>query len=106
MNGFFTAIAPDFNAALTMAVQILLAVFVLVVIPYLARLLRQKLAGGKYEDLAYWVDIAVHAAEQTLTQGADKKEYVLQFLAAHGLTWDGDAVDKLIEAAVWGLKNE
>lgn len=54
------------------------------------------------------MSIAVSAAEQIYTssgKGTAKKQYVLEFLNSKGFTVDMDSLDKLIESAVYALKN-
>ena len=48
------------------------------------------------------------AAEQIYTgsgRGAEKKEYVLNWLHEHGVTVDESKLDAMIESAVYELKN-
>ena len=55
-----------------------------------------------------YVEIGVKAAEQlyAATDGAEKKAYVINFLAEKGIKFDSEIVDKLIEAAVLQLHHE
>lgn len=81
-------------------VSALVAAFV---IPYMKR----KLTAEQQADLSLWVNVAVTAAEQLFGgsgKGAEKKAYVIAFLEEHGFTIDADAIDALIEAAVYRLK--
>lgn len=73
-----------------------------VVIPYI----RSRTTAQQRAELSAWVRIAVSAAEQLYRgsgRGAEKKAYVLEWLAAHGATLDGDRLDALVEAAVYEL---
>lgn len=73
-----------------------------VVIPYI----RSRTTAQQRAELSAWVRIAVSAAEQLYRgsgRGAEKKAYVLEWLAAHGVTLDGDRLDALVEAAVYEL---
>lgn len=75
-----------------------------VVIPYI----RSRTTAQQRNELNAWVKIAVSAAEQLYKgsgRGAEKKDYVLEWLAAHGVTVDEDKLDALIEAAVFELKS-
>ena len=91
--------------------QIISAVIALVsalVSAFLIPWLKKKIGA---EDLKKWqayVEIAVRAAEQlyAANEGAEKKAYVLQYLAERGIVFDSDTVDKLIEAAVLTLHHE
>lgn len=54
------------------------------------------------------MSVAVTAAEQIYIgsgRGEEKKAYVLEFMNSKGFTVDMDALDKLIESAVYALKN-
>lgn len=87
------------------AVFALIAVVVTaIVIPYI----RSKTTSSQQAQLSGWVSIAVTAAEQIYAgsgRGAEKKEYVLNWLRAHNISVDADKLDALIEAAVYNLKN-
>lgn len=95
---------------MTDVTQILMATITLIIslitaflIPYL----KAKIGEKKLDDLLKWVSIAVTAAEQIYVgsgRGEEKKAYVLEFLNSKGLTVDMDALDKLIESAVYALK--
>lgn len=89
--------------------QILLAVIALmgavvtgVVIPWV----RARTTATQRDQLSAWARIAVQAAEQIYAgagRGEEKKAYALAWLAERGLTFDADAVDAAIEAAVYEL---
>lgn len=91
--------------------QIISAVIALIsalVSAFLIPWIKKKISA---EDLKKWqayVEIAVRAAEQlyAANEGAEKKAYVLQYLAERGIVFDSDTVDKLIEAAVLTLHHE
>lgn len=68
-------------------------------IPYI-----QKNASAKaQENIKFWTGIAVQAAESIYSsgQGAEKKKYVLNYLAEKGIKVD----DAQVEAAVYELIN-
>lgn len=72
-------------------------------------LLVNKYGAEKVATVEYWIGVAVSAAEQIYSayegkQGANKKQYVLDFLESIGLTYDENKVDAMIEAAVKKLK--
>lgn len=80
------------------------AIITCVVIPWI----RSKTTAQQQEELKQWVKIAVAAAEQIFVgqgRGQEKKQWVLEFLAKYNLKVDVDAIDAMIEAAVWELKN-
>lgn len=58
------------------------------------------------DEINYWIRVAVQAAEQVYKgsgKGAVKKKAVLSFLESKGYTIDFDALDALIESAVYEL---
>ena len=91
--------------------QAVISVIAVVITAYVVPWLKRKLTAEQQAELAEWVSIAVAAAEQLYTgtgRGGEKKAYVLSFLEAKGYTIDvdsmTDAIDALIEAAVYALK--
>ena len=70
--------------------------------------IRSKTTKEQQEEIKQWVKIAVAAAEQIFVgqgRGEEKKQWVLEFLSKYNLKIDLDAIDAMIEAAVWELKN-
>lgn len=85
-----------------LVIAVLSAVVTYVVVP----LLRAKLGDQQLAVVKEWVAIAVHAAEQIYNaggQGAEKKQYVVDFLTGKGLKISMEELDKLIEAAVFEM---
>lgn len=92
------------------ATQIVEAVFALlavvisaVVIPYI----KQRTTAAQQAEINAWVRIAVNAAEQIYAgagRGAEKKQYVIEWLNSHGITIDSNKIDALVEAAVYEMK--
>lgn len=65
-------------------------------------------AAQQQAEINAWVKIAVTAAEQIYRgsgRGEEKKAYVLNWLAEHGITLDEERIDALIEAAVYELNH-
>lgn len=94
-----TDLTPIIEGAITLAVAIITAF----VIPYL----KEKIGAAKYAKMVEWVHVAVKAAEMIYNgvgRGAEKKEYVIDFLHEKGLTVDADSLDALIESAVLELQ--
>lgn len=92
---------------ITAIILILIAVVSLVVSVFIIPLIKGKLTADQLQKVQFWVNIAVTAVEQTITgegKGPDKKAAVLEFLENRGITYDPEAVDAMIEAAVYGLK--
>ncbi len=70
-------------------------------------MIKSKTNALQQEEIKRWVKIAVAAAEQIFTgsgRGQEKKRWVLDFLAKYNLKVDTDAIDAMVEAAVWELK--
>lgn len=68
-------------------------------IPYL----KSKTTTEQQDNIIFWVDVAVNAAEQIYKekgQGKLKKQYVLEFLTGIGLKITEEEADILIEAIV------
>jgi hypothetical protein len=71
-------------------------------IPYL----KSKLNNEQEALLQTMIDCAVAAAEQLFRQpgsGADKKQYVLNWLTENGINIDSAKLDAMIESAVYTL---
>lgn len=97
---------------LTSILQAVIGVVAVLITVYVIPWLKRKLTAEQQAELAGWVSIAVAAAEQLYNgqgRGAEKKEYVMSFLRSKGYTVDvgamADAIDALIEAAVYELKS-
>ena len=91
--------------------QIISAVIALIsalVSAFLIPLLKTKIDANKLQTIKTYVEIGVKAAEQlyTATDGEEKKAYVINFLAEHGIRFDVSTIDQLIEAAVLQLHHE
>ena len=89
--------------------QIILAIIALagtIVTGVLVPWIKAKTTQSQQEQLAQWVKIAVAAAEQIFKSGdgAEKKQYVINWLHERGIVFDSDMVDAAIEAAVYELK--
>lgn len=79
------------------------AVITCFVVPYI----KSKTTAAQQAEIKGWATIAVAAAEQIYASGdgAAKKQYVVDFLAAHGVTVDEAKIDAYIEGAVYEIKN-
>lgn len=91
--------------------QIISAVIVLIsalVSAFLIPWLKTKIDANKLQTIKTYVEIGVKAAEQlyAATDGEEKKAYVINFLAEHGIRFDVSTIDQLIEAAVLQLHHE
>jgi hypothetical protein len=92
----------DITGVANAAIALIAAVITAFVIPWI----KSKTTAAQFEKIETWVTIAVEAAEQIYTgsgRGAEKKAYVVEFLNGKGFSIDAEALDKLIEAAVFNL---
>ena len=91
--------------------QIISAVIALIsalVSAFLIPWLKTKIDANKLQTIKTYVEIGVKAAEQlyAATDGEEKKAYVINFLAEHGIRFDVSTIDQLIEDAVLQLHHE
>ena len=91
--------------------QIISAVIALIsalVSAFLIPWIKTKIDANKLQTIKTYVEIGVKAAEQlyAATDGEEKKAYVINFLAEHGIRFDVSTIDQLIEAAVLQLHHE
>ena len=88
-------IQPVLNALMTL----MAAVITCVLVPFI----KSKLTKQQQDKLLELVKIAVSAAEQIFSQaksGAEKKQYVQDFLVSKGYDVSEPEIDTMIEAAV------
>ena len=98
----------DVTKVIEALIGLLIAVVVYIVAPTLKAFLAAKTDKETLTKWAGYVDIAVGAAEQLMPKdaGKEKKQFVLDWLEARGITYDADEVDALIEASAIRLHNE
>ena len=80
-------------------IPILGAIITYLIVPFI----KQKTTKEQRENIYFWVEVAVSAAEQIYKekgQGKLKKEYVVDFLVSKGINITIEELDVLIEAAV------
>ncbi|MEG1869761.1 MAG: phage holin, LLH family [Oscillospiraceae bacterium] len=90
---------------ITPIINIIIAVLGTVLTSFLLPLIKSKLDAHQRQELAYWINIAVSAAEQLMGSGVgkEKKAYVMNFLAHKGYTVDEQVVEAMLEASVLSL---
>ena len=94
---------------LTEIISAILALLAALITSFLIPLLKRKIEAEKLDDLLVWVRIGVNAAEMLFKEsglGAEKKAYVIEFLAHYGFTVDEELLSNVIEAAVLDMKSE
>ena len=91
---------------ITPILQAFVALVVVVISVFVLPYFKSITTAEQRTELQAWVKIAVAAAEQIFKgsgRGAEKKQYVLEWLYGHGLTVDDSQIDAMIEAAVYEL---
>jgi len=93
---------------ITPIVQVVLTLIGVIITAVIVPWIKSKTNEQQQEEIKQWVKIAVAAAEQIFKgqgRGEEKKKWVLEFLAKYNLKVDMDAIDAMIESAVWELNN-
>lgn len=94
----------DITAVVVALIGLLSAIVTTVLVPYF----KSKTTAEQRDNIYFWTKIAVEAAEKLFNekgQGRAKKEYVMQFLAEHGILLDEKQLDVVIESAVLQMQN-
>lgn len=92
---------------LTPIIEAVITIVALLITSYIIPYIKSKSSAQKQAEINQWVKIAVAAAEQIYRNsghGAEKKEYVIAWLAARNIKYDSSKIDAMIEAAVYDLK--
>lgn len=95
----------DYTMLFEGIITVIIALITMFVVPYI----KAKVSAEDLAEIIKWVKIAVQAAEMIFTEagmGEKKKKYVLDFLETHGIKYDAEQIDALIESAVLELKKE
>lgn len=91
---------------LTPLISAVIAVLAVIITVYLVPWLKSRTTAQERQEINAWVKIAVQAAEQIYKgsgKGAEKKQFVLDYLQDKGFTVDLSTIDKMIEACVLEL---
>ena len=91
---------------LTSIVEIIGLLIATIITSILVPFIRSKTTAEQQQNINAWVQIAVTAAEQIFNgsgRGAEKKEYVIGFLAEKGIKIEQSSIDAMIESAVEAL---
>ena len=93
---------------LTPIVQAIISLAVALVTAFIIPWIKTKLNQSQLDSIQAWAAIAVQAAEQiySSTQGAEKKQYVLDYLTNKGFKIDANSINVLIESTVLELHSE
>ena len=93
---------------LTPIVEAVITLLMALITAFLIPFIKSKVSNEKYAEIMMWVGVAVDAAEMIYTgtgRGAEKKQYVLDFLADKGYKLDVNSIEAMIEAAVLNIQN-
>ena len=93
----------DMTDIILAALALVSVIISTVVVPYV----KSKTSAQQQAEINSWVKIAVSAAEQIYVgsgRGAEKKQYVLDWLHQRNITVDETKLDAMIESAVYALK--
>lgn len=100
----------DITPILELAVKLIFTLITIFLVPKLKELISTKVAESDQKKIIRWVELAVQAAEEAERSGLiDKKakyQYAKTFLEAHGVTFDADTMQALIDSTVWELFNQ
>ncbi len=93
------------NIDYTDIIQAVISLVAVLITSFLIPYLKEKISKEKYEKLKTWVSVAVNAAEQLYGSktGQQKKQYVLDYLSAKGITININEIETLIESEVYKL---
>lgn len=97
---------------ITQIVSLVIAVMGLILTAVFMPYIKAKVSSEKLSTVYTIVKIAVNAAEQIFgsRMGQQKKQYVIDYLAAEGLYVDADVIESelnaMIEAAVYELSKQ
>lgn len=95
----------DYTLLFEGIITVIVALISMFVIPWIV----QRTSSEKLAKTMKWVLKAVEAAEQIYKEsgmGKEKKAYVECFLNDHGINYDAEQIDALIEAAVFEMKKK
>lgn len=100
------------NDILLVIIKTAIILAITITMRYFVPLIKEKIETSKYAWVAKWIDRAVLAMEQTISEsgsGAERKAKVIEFikklLIQKNISITDDQLNTLIEAAVWAMKN-
>lgn len=95
------------NFDITIVIEAVVLIVTVIVTRFVVPWIRERTTAAEQENINTWIRAAVAAAEQIYAgagRGAEKKDYVMRWLAYHGFNVSNETVDMLIESAVYQLK--
>ena len=94
---------------ITLIVEAVITLLGVIITVFLVPLILSKTSASQQAQLQTIIHIAVYAAEQiykAAKSGQEKKNYVLRYLEEHGVTYNPEKVNALIESEVKKLNIE
>lgn len=92
----------------TVVMEAIVMLVCLVITRYLVPFIKSKTTASQQNEIQFWVNVAVEYAEQTMksSAGKERKAEVIRWLEEHGITYDSNKLDVMIESAVYRLTNK
>lgn len=94
---------------ITWILELIIVVIGIIVTRYLVPWIKEKILEANNNELNFWLDFAVKAAEEKYKNvehaGGIKFEYVLDFLQQRGFTYNEEELSVLIDGKVRELFN-
>lgn len=89
----------DITPIVAIIIALIFAVITIIIAPWI----KSRTTSDQLKEIMSWVNIAVLAAEQLfkgIGRGAEKKQYVIDFLKSKGYYIDAEKIEAMIEAEV------
>lgn len=106
-DALFNAI---FNGDITVLLQLLIYIIVAIISAYLIPIAKSKMSKNQQELLAYWLEMAVYAAEEAANANkipkSEKMQYAIDFLDKKGIKYDKNTIEVMIDSKVRELINQ
>ena len=106
-DALFNAI---FNGDITVLLQLLIYIIVAIISAYLIPIAKSKMSKNQQELLAYWLEMAVYAAEEAANANkipkSEKLQYAIDFLNKKGIKYDKNTIEVMIDSKVRELINQ
>ena len=94
----------DITSIINAVIALIAAVITVFIIPYI----KKKTTKAQQENIYFWVQIAVAAAEQIFIgsdRGKEKYQFVVEFLKDKGIIYDEGKIRTMIESAVYDINS-
>ena len=99
-----------FSGDITVLLQLLIYVIVIIISTYFIPIVKSKMNKSQQELLAYWLEMAVYAAEEAANANkipkSEKLQYAIDFLNEKGIKYDKNIIEAMIDSKVRELINQ